>query len=44
MPEALKVPLRERDALLQRLCGGDENLHRRVEALLSALDSNVGCY
>lgn len=36
--EALKVPVRERDALLERLCCGDEKLRRRVEALLNAYD------
>jgi hypothetical protein len=36
--QALKVRPQERDALLERLCGGDENLHRRVEALLRAHD------
>jgi len=36
--EALKVSVRKRNATLQRLCGGDENLRRRVEALLTAYD------
>ena len=34
--QALKVPARERDALLTRLCGGDEMLRRKVDALLKA--------
>jgi len=35
---ALKVSPQERDAFLARLCGGDENLQRKVEALLRAYD------
>jgi len=34
--QALKVSARERDALLIRLCGGDEVLRRKVDALLKA--------
>ena len=36
--EALKVPLQERGSFLERLCDGDDNLRRRVEAILSAHD------
>ncbi len=36
--EALMVPLQERDAFLERWCNGDENLRRRVEAILKAHD------
>ena len=36
--EALKVPVQERRAFLERVCDGDENLHRSVEALLRAHD------
>ena len=36
--EALKVPLQERDALLQRLCSDDEHLRRKIEAVLKAHD------
>ncbi len=36
--EALKVPIQERDAFLERLCNGDESLRRRVEAILRAHD------
>jgi hypothetical protein len=36
--EALKVPLQERDVFLERMCSGDENLCRKVEALLRAHD------
>jgi hypothetical protein len=34
--EALRVPPRERDAFLERRCGGDDDLRRKVEALLRA--------
>ena len=34
--EALKVSVRERAAFLERVCGKDENLRRKVEALLQA--------
>lgn len=34
--EALKVPVSERAAVLDKACGGDENLRRKVEALLRA--------
>jgi hypothetical protein len=36
--QALKVRSQERDAVLERLCGGEEDLRRRVEALLKAHD------
>jgi hypothetical protein len=34
--EALKVPIQERAVFLERVCAGDENLLRTVEALLRA--------
>jgi len=34
--EALKVPVRQRDAFLERSCAGDQELRRKVEALLKA--------
>ena len=33
---ALNVPPQERDAFLERSCAGDEELRRKVDALLSA--------
>jgi len=36
--EALKVPLEKRDTALESLCRGDEDLRRKVEALLRAHD------
>jgi hypothetical protein len=36
--EAIKVPFQERAAFLECTCGGDENLRRKVEALLRAHD------
>ena len=36
--EALKVPVQERSAFLERTCAGDENLRLKVEALLRAHD------
>lgn len=36
--EALKVPVNERTAFLERACAGDEELRRKVEALLKAHD------
>jgi len=36
--EALKVPVQERATFLERVCDGDENLRRSVEALLRAHD------
>lgn len=36
--EAIKVRPEDRDAFLQKACGGDENLRRKVEALLKAHD------
>jgi len=34
--EAIRVPIRERAAFLERVCAGDENLRLKVEALLRA--------
>ena len=36
--EALEVPVQERATFLKRVCAGDENLRRSVEALLRAHD------
>ena len=36
--EALKVPVRQRDDFLERSCAGDQELRRKVEALLKAHD------
>ena len=36
--EALRIPVEERSAFLERACAGDENLRRKVEALLRAHD------
>jgi hypothetical protein len=36
--EAIKVPFQERAAFLDNACRGDENLRRKVEALLRAHD------
>ena len=36
--ETIKIPLQKRDAFLQRMCRGDENLRYKVEALLRAHD------
>ena len=36
--EALKLPLEERDAFLERMCSGDEDLRHRLEAMLRAHD------
>lgn len=36
--EALRVSTADRPGLLQRLCGSDEDLRRKVEKLLSAHD------
>ena len=36
--EAVKVPLQDRAAFLDNACRGDENLRRKVEALLRAHD------
>ena len=36
--EALKVPVQERAAFLERACAGNENLRHKVEALLKAHD------
>ena len=34
--EALDVPSEDRDEFLERKCGGDKELHRRLEGLLRA--------
>ena len=34
--QALKLSAQEREAFLERSCGGDEDLQRKVEALLKA--------
>jgi hypothetical protein len=34
--EALTVPVQERAAFLQRVCGGDQSLRQMMEALLRA--------
>ena len=36
--EAMKVPIQKRAAFLDKACDGDENLRRKVEALLNAHD------
>jgi hypothetical protein len=36
--EALRVPMQERSAFLERACAGDADLRRKVEALLGAHD------
>jgi hypothetical protein len=36
--QALRLSPSERDAFLQRICGGDEDLRRKVDALLRAHD------
>jgi eukaryotic-like serine/threonine-protein kinase len=36
--EAIKVPFRDRAAFLDEACGGDEELRRKVKALLRAYD------
>jgi len=36
--EALKVPIHERAAFLERVCAGNEDLRHKVEALLKAHD------
>ena len=36
--EAIKVLLQDRTAFLEKACRGDENLRRKVEALLRAHD------
>ena len=36
--EALKLPVQERGAFLERECAGDDNLRHKVEALLRAHD------
>src|SRR5580765_1317801 len=41
--QALKVPRQKRDALLDRMCNGDNNLHQKVETLLRAHD-RVGSF
>jgi hypothetical protein len=41
--EALKVPVQERAAFLERACAGNENLRHKVEVLLVAHD-RVGSF
>lgn len=36
--QALKVPIPERAAFLERVCAGDESLRQKMEALLKAHD------
>ena len=36
--EAVKLPVRERAAFLERACAGDGHLRRKLEALLNASD------
>jgi len=36
--DAIKVPVQDRAAVLDNACGADENLRRKVEALLRAYD------
>jgi hypothetical protein len=36
--EAIKLPLHQRAAFLEKACGRDEELRRKVEALLRAHD------
>jgi hypothetical protein len=36
--EAIKLPPEDRPMFLDMTCGGDENLRRKVEALLNAHD------
>ena len=36
--EAVKLPPKERVAFLERMCGNDKELQRKLEALLSAHD------
>jgi eukaryotic-like serine/threonine-protein kinase len=36
--EAVKLAPKDRHAFLEKACGGDENLRRKVEALLEAHD------
>ena len=36
--DALKLSARERAAFLDRACSGDEDLRRRLEAILKAFD------
>jgi hypothetical protein len=36
--EAVKLPIEDRNAFLDQSCRGDENLRRKVEALLRAHD------
>ena len=41
--QALKLPVQERAAFLERACAGNENLRHKVEALLKAHD-RVGSF
>ena len=36
--EAIKLPFQDRSTYLETACSGDENLRRKVEALLEAHD------
>lgn len=36
--EAIKVPVQDRGAFLDRICGCDEELRRKVEAVIKAHD------
>ena len=36
--EALELSLRKRDAFLDRVCSGDQDLRRRLDAMLRAHD------
>lgn len=36
--EAIKIPLQDRAAFLEKACRSDEHLRRKVEALLKAYD------
>ena len=36
--EAIKVPIQDRATILDEACGGDDDLRRKVEALLRAHD------
>jgi eukaryotic-like serine/threonine-protein kinase len=36
--EAIRIPPRDRASFLEEACGGDKDLRRKVEALLSAND------
>src|SRR5688572_27835253 len=40
---AIKLPAQEREGYLQQACGGDQDLHRRVSALLQA-QAEIGSF